>query len=66
MRLARGKNGDGQREENGDGKRPVWGNRNMIQCIDDVSLSCILEICLIFQNSVTPINSVKTIKTNCF
>ena len=37
----------------------VWCDRCTMQYAGDVLLSCTLEICMVLQTNVTPINSVK-------
>ena len=36
----------------------VWGDRCMMQCADDVLLSCKLETCIVLWTNITPINSI--------
>ena len=42
----------------------AWGDGRMMQCADDVLLSCTLETYMVFETNVTPINSIKKIKCN--
>lgn len=50
----------GKGEINGDRKKLCFGR--MIQCADDVLLSCTLETCMVLGTNVTSVNSIKN---NC-
>ena len=41
----------------------AWGDGCLIQCTDDVLLSCTVETCMVLQTNVTPINSIKEKRT---
>ena len=48
-------------EEMGTERDFAFGNEHTMQCTDDVLLIRILETCMFFSTSVTPINSIKNI-----
>lgn len=41
------------------GKKSNLGDKHTMQCVDNLSLSCILETCMVFLTNVSPINSIK-------